>query len=252
MSLDMTMAPESDHRRWKVTIGQDHDLDDPTDFGYFQVVSFNSRHINSRDRHSIICHFEYSNGDLCEESADYHPPERVVHLPDPGWEEDHHPFVFSPDIVALLYCNDYGHEIKWGIEMMVHSYPPEHPDKDTRYHGVLEWRDDSLLKEFMESVPEEAKYSIDAYRDRLERIVEGTLEEYSMWCSGDCYWVRVERALDPEHCPTCDSRTNDEYEEIESCGGFIGRNHVNEFLQECGMSEEIVRSEDYELKEVWN
>jgi hypothetical protein len=62
----------------------------------------------------------------------------------------------------------------------------------------------------------------------------------------------VERALDPEHCPTCDSRTNDEYEEIESCGGFIGRNHVNEFLQECGMSEEIVRSEDYELKEVWN
>ena len=72
-------------------------------------------------------------------------------------------------------------------------------------------------------------------QDDRDAAVDGFLETYNLWCSGDTWWYDI-RYDSPNTkqgtCPCCHTenttREEDHIEEYDSCGGFIGGEHVME------------------------
>lgn len=68
------------------------------------------------------------------------------------------------------------------------------------------------------------------YEDRAADC-EKFLECYTDWCNGACYYYRIERI--GKACVACGAMTEEGSEDIASCGGFIGEEHLAECLQEA-------------------
>ena len=62
-------------------------------------------------------------------------------------------------------------------------------------------------------------------RDLEGRTADATafLESYTDWCNGRCFWYSLTRIMS---CPTCNNIDDGLDEDIDSCGGYIGSDHM--------------------------
>lgn len=75
------------------------------------------------------------------------------------------------------------------------------------------------------------------YEDR-RADAEGFLTVFNDWVNGSCYYYKLERVTECSHCG------HDVTEELDSCGGFIGSDHLFDHLRDV-MGSYV--GEDYEF-----
>jgi hypothetical protein len=64
------------------------------------------------------------------------------------------------------------------------------------------------------------------YEDR-QKDAEGFLTVFNSWVNGECFWYKLERVEECSHCGH-----DVVVEELDSCGGFIGSDHLFDALRE--------------------
>jgi hypothetical protein len=75
------------------------------------------------------------------------------------------------------------------------------------------------------------------YEDR-QKDAEGFLEVFNAWVNGEGYWYELERVTECECCG------HEVLEELDSCSGFIGSDHLFDHLRDVMGA---YSGEDYEF-----
>lgn len=67
-----------------------------------------------------------------------------------------------------------------------------------------------------------------------KKHARNTLEEYTDWCNGNCYWWEVEsvKVADDWDGDAEDDIAKNDWEEVDSCGGYIGYGAVKAAIHE--------------------
>lgn len=222
----------TDTPRYEVEILFDELCDNPTDYGLFQIVSFNNRHMNNGNPSSWLpCQYEYEDGFVCDGWPSEHPTSDVT-------DSEPHEMVPNPLFIATLSYYEHG-LCKW---MVGPSTVPDYGGFDTvGVAGVIAWKDDESKQEYHEYMSEHEKLSYERYRERLMEVCEAVVEEYTAWANGYCFGYKVNER-NPE---------TGEYDiEVDSCWGFIG-DYVYEAAKECMDAQDPKEGVDYVLKEEW-
>lgn len=110
-------------------------------------------------------------------------------------------------------------DCKWGLQGGVPSCPWD----SRRVAGLLVW--ERPIKELGASALKDAH---ERYLMR-RKYAEGFLESYTAWSNGDCYWYSIEDAAG---------------ETVDSCGGFIGVEHLIAGLIDAGYGDALEFSDE--------
>lgn len=231
-----------DQHEWKVTVGWDDSTEDPlAEYSDFELIDFRDhyRKWSSYGPNSILdCVFEDDEG-ACEQRPEEHTGD--------FFNSDHptrHEFQPNASIVAYLdFQGGSSAGIRWYLSEGTCSIPGYEALYDFNDHepsGVLVWegKDEGGFWEWMKHRDNAAKTSIEQANEQLDTYVRAVLEDYSHWASGNTYWFRIERLND-----------DGDYDELDSCGGYYGWDHMKEGLTDMGMPENVVKAEDFELVE---
>lgn len=231
-----------DLRTWRLTVGHDQDTEDPLVYTDFEFKDFSERRsgYSSWEPASILdCAYEYGNDYCCNNQPDMHD-----HYVKQDMEsiDDLHEYLPSESIVAYLhYMGGSSAGIRWyvtGSSCLIPGWGFA-PDDDSYPAAVLVWKEDELgFWKWLDEQDNSVKMSLKLASERLDAYVKSAIEEYSMWASGDTYWVMLEKVNDE----------GTDYDEVDSCGGFIGWDHVKSYLSDW-MPEEVIKDEDWELIE---
>lgn len=221
----------TDQPRYQVKIHLDHDVEDPTNYGLFKIVSFNSRHYNHGDKAYWLA---------CQWEPDDPEHELYGYICDRWPNEKHmdHEHVLHPDYIATLSYYEHG-LCKW---MVGSSTVPDYGGFDTvGVAGVIAWKDQKSKQEYHEWMSNAEKLSYERYKERLAEVLDAVVEEYTAWCNGETYWFEV-LEWDPEE--------EDYSIDVDSCGGYIG-DYVKDAALECLDVKDPKEGVDYEIKEEW-
>lgn len=220
----------TDQPRYQISLYHDRDCEDPSQYGYFEVIEFGRYWREPTRETHFACQWENEDWQ-CGESPYEHP---MVLEPD----EEPHQWVPRTDLVASLGGGSgHGPFTSWYVREM---YIPGKPFSAEHADGVLTWRSDKEREEFFEHMPLECRLSSERCFERLREIADATLEEYEKWCNGDTWGYEVAE-WDPEL---------EEYAiEVDSCWGFIGDEYAIECAAESMDVDKPVRGVDYEIKE---
>lgn len=207
--------------RFRITLEQDYDAENPTEWSLFKVVSFNRRHSSFLDPDSLLpCQYLTGrgnnlsfNGDPCEAMPWEHTEELAL---DHGYKP-------NPDILFELSYYEHG-LCRWSLG----GRGPNCRWDSVRFAGVLMW-----------DGPKDERAWFDALtQDEKEGQAEGFLETYTDWCNGDVNVVVIEKWDDE----------TDDWEPWEAVGGVYGSD-VKSFVLEDMLGNfkdpEIVFAEDW-------
>jgi hypothetical protein len=232
------MRSDVDLHPWRLTVGNDQDTENPLVYTNFEFRDFSEQRSSWEPGASILdCTHEYGGGWCCNNQPDMH--DHYVRQ-DMESIDDLHEYLPNESIVAYLHYMGGGSAgIRWyitGGSCLIPGFGFT-PDKDSYPAAVLVWEDGELgFWKWLDEQDDPVKMSINIASERLDAYVKSVIEEYSMWASGDTYWIMLERLK------------GDDYEEVDSCGGFIGWDQVKDHLS-CWLSEEEIAQEDWELIE---
>lgn len=215
-------------KQFKLTIFHDEGAESPfADDELIQFHSFSTRHINSIDPNDLfVC-------EVCGDKRDefQHTDVEQVNDGDFKWAdwaaeyraenaEDLHEFV-GPTGLMLSY---FEHGLcRWGIAGTMSGMPDFRWD-GTEFAGFLQVNLDDDNRSWWEGMTPE------------ERIEWGksACEVYTDWCNGEVYGYRLETRVERE----CDQGFTHEFtEELDSCWGFYGTDHLEGELREILASE---------------
>ncbi len=232
----------TDLQEWKVTVGYDDALEDPFIWTDFTLIDFRCRH-SSDD--ILNCVFE-DDDDICEQGLEEHTGKffrSYLYM-------NRHEFIADSSIVGYLdFSGGSSAGIRWYLTEGTCNIPGDpalYDPNNKRFSyrqpaGVLIWNDydGDLFWKWLKEQRNAAKQSIEQARDALDTYVIAALDEYNKWASGETYWFTVERL-----------NGDGDYEEVDSCGGYYGWDHMKDGLSET-VPEQIVKAEDWELVEAY-
>lgn len=196
-------------RQYRLTIGYDHHTEDPiSPQGLFTLHMFSNRLNNYTDPESLLwCRFESDD----EDSDDFYGCGRLpFRHEDAGHEYD------GPTGVFVSY---FEHGLcRYGVADTMDGMPDFRWD-GVKYAGFLEVNEDAL--EWWNGMT----------ADEREQVARDTLEEYTEWANGNCFWYDIESF----EVVTCDQGERHEvnHETVDGCSGFIGYEYFAEELKEA-------------------
>ena len=133
------------------------------------------------------------------------------------WEQVGNYLMEERDAKVILPLYLYDHS---GITMSTGSFNDRW---DSGQVGFIYVDRATCVKEFGE------KFSV----NKIEEILKDEVKEYDYFLRGEVYWYRLfEKQKYVEKCPHCHEIINeeDEYIEIDSCGGFFGLDYIREVV----------------------
>lgn len=212
-------------KKYRLAIGYDYDCEDPiSDDGLFKLHMFSSRLNNYSDPDALLgCRFESDDEDSdffygCGEMPTNHE----------GLGHDY-------DGPKGFFVSYFEHGMcKYGLAGTMDGMPDLRWD-GVKFAGFLEVTAEGDLLEWWN----------DKSEDEREAIAAGTLETYTEWANGNCFWYQIESYKEVR----CDQGGIHEIAEdvIDSCGGYIGDKWLAEALRDAmpeDMTEENTTVED--------
>lgn len=141
----------------------------------------------------------------------YEHPDEWLSIQDGGTVHTH------PNVLATLSYYEHGN-CRW---MVGESVIPDHGGFDTvNVAGVIVWG----------GLDEEREWWIALGDDERRTMLDGIAEEYTLWSNGDTYMYSLQQLSLIHDCPNCGGHS--EPDDIEdSCGGFIGIDHLLDELR---------------------
>lgn len=205
----MATTKETTTKQYRLTIGYDHDTENPiSPQGLFTLHMFSSRMGNFTNPDALLgCRFESDD----EDSDEFYGCGRLpFHHEDAGHEYD------GPVGIFVSY---FEHGLcRYGVAGTMNGMP------DFRWDGVE-------YAGFLEVNENELEWWNGKTEAEREEIAATTLEEYTDWANGNCYWY----SIDSFEISVCDQgeehEVNEEY--VDSCGGFIGDKWFAEALRDA-------------------
>lgn len=200
---------------YRIDIDQDHDTDDPNDYGAYRVVSFSNRDYAYRnpDQYTMkVCEAcdgrgfvdTYDQG--CETCDDY--GEVSVHPAD------------HPDVLATLSHYEHGRRL-W---MVGPSTVPDYGGFDTvGFAGLIVWNDEGTSP----ATDGDRAWWDTLDDDRRREVLESVAEEYTAWCNGDTYYFHITETGD---CDQCHRPLDGDI--IGGYGGIIGTDYLADCIAE--------------------
>jgi len=161
-----------------ITIGHDHDAENPCDTDGWKVYSFNRRHANYKSPN------DFEDSEELREKLEAGLAFKLSYF-------EHGQCAWS--------LQGEGYECRWD---------------SVDFAGLIIWETDS------------DDLGPKTYEDR-EKDARSFIEHYTQWCNGSCFWYSAVRMDD---CSKCGQE--EEIEDLDSCGGFIGHEYMFEHIQE--------------------
>lgn len=183
---------------YRLTVMHDDMPENPMDEDtLFILHSFSNRHINYTDPNVLLaCQYEFPEG---HEDEGFYCDE----LPHDDTDHEYE----GPEGFFLSY---FEHGLcKWGLQGTMSGMP------DFRWDGVE-------YAGFLEVKPDNEWYERET-DERKRELAQSMVDVYTDFCNGNTYGYRLEKVVKEE----CDrGYVHDESEELDSCWGFIGEDHL--------------------------
>jgi len=196
----------------KLNIWHDYDAERPDENSIGRMVSFNNRHSNyehPNEYSTVGCTTCDGNGAIEDRREDLSECPICEGV---GWVDCE--LSTHPDVLATLSYYEHG-LCRW---MVGQSLVPDYGNFDTvNVAGVIVWNGDDDERGWWDALPSPERM----------KTLDGIAKEYTSWANGETYGFTLTTI---DVCETCDTEL--EGETVESCGGFIGSEHLIQVIRD--------------------
>lgn len=201
--------------RFRISLENDHDAENPSEWSLFKVVSFNDRHSSYQNPDLFLpCHYESDrgnnlnrDGEVCDEMPWNHSYGMMVDAF--GGQSEHpeianHEYQPNPDILFPLSYYEHG-LCRWSLG----GRGPSCRWDSVGFAGLLLWDAAESERAWFDAKTDEEK----------QEYAESFLNTYTDWCNGDVNVVVIEKW----------NEEDGEWEDWEAVGGVYGSD-VKDFV----------------------